>query len=421
MTEAFPRIDGVLHAEQVSLESLAARYGTPTYVYSRAGIEARWREFDAAFAGRKHRVCFAVKANSCLGILQLLAKLGAGFDVVSGGEIQRVLRAGGRTGHTVYSGVGKSVEEIRLALKAGIGCLNVESEAEFARIESVASETGTVAPIAVRVNPDLDAGTHPHIATGSVTSKFGVPWEQAKNLYSRAAGNPAFRIVGMACHIGSQIVHTAPFTAVAGYMRERTAELKDMGINLSHLNLGGGLGVRYRDETPPRPDELATAMDRELNGLEDLELLLEPGRWICAEAGVMLARVEYLKQRGDGSRVAIVDAAMNDLQRPVLYDAWHDIEPVGATRAVGTDEHWDLAGPVCESADVLARDRCLPLVPGMLLAIRTTGAYGAVMASNYNTRPRPVELLVTGNHTHVLRRRETIEELLAAESLFNTS
>ena len=417
MNPVFTRVGGTLYVEGVSLESIATRHGTPVYVYSRAGLEARWREFDAAFAGRTHRVCFAVKANSCLGVLQVLARLGSGFDIVSGGELERVLRAGGQARATVYSGTGKRAAEIRAALAAGIGCLNIESEAEFARVESIAAQAGASAPIAVRVNPNLDAGTHPHIATGTAASKFGLPWQQARELYRRALDNPALRITGLACHIGSQIVHTEPFIAMARYMRARVAELEHMGIRLEQLNLGGGLGVRYRDETPPAPAELAAIMARELDGLEDLELLLEPGRWICAEAGVMLTRVEYLKQRDDGTRLAIVDAAMNDLQRPVLYDAWHAVEPVGAARAAGADERWDLAGPVCESADVLARDRCLPIAPGMLLAVHTAGAYGAVMASNYNTRPRPAELLVAGEQVHVLRPRETIEALLAAESM----
>ncbi len=412
--EEFARAtDGLLYAGQLSLEALARDYGTPTYVYSRTLLEQRWRDFDAAF-NRAHLVCFAVKANSCLGVLQIMARLGSGFDVVSGGELARVLCAGGDAGQVVFSGVGKREAEITRALEAGIRCLNIESAQELERTAVIARQLGTVAPVAIRINPEMDPDTHPHIATGTAQSKFGLPWEQARELYRHAAQHPALRIEGIACHIGSQLTRLQTFREVALYLKAWVLELAGLGITLRHINVGGGLGIRYRDETPPTPQQLAGLLETELQELE-LELLLEPGRHICGPAGVLLTRVEYLKQRSDGSWTAIVDAAMNDLLRPALYDAWHAVESAGTP--AGLQACYELAGPVCESTDVLARERQLTLQPGTLLAVRTAGAYGAVMASNYNSRLRPCELLVQDRQVHILRPRQSIAELLATETL----
>ena len=412
--EGFARAaDGLLYAGQLSLEALARDYGTPTYVYSRPLLEQRWRDFDTAF-NRAHLVCFAVKANSCLGVLQIMARLGSGFDIVSGGELARVLRAGGDAGRVVFSGVGKQEAEISQALEAGVRCLNIESAQELQRTAAIAGQLGTVAPVAIRINPEMDPATHPHIATGTAQSKFGLPWEQARELYRHAAQHPALRVEGIACHIGSQLTRLQTFQEVALYLKARVLELAGLGIALRHINVGGGLGIRYRDETPPTPQQLAELLETELQEL-DLELLLEPGRYICGPAGVLLTRVEYLKQRSDSSWTAIIDAAMNDLLRPALYDAWHAVESAGPP--TGLQACYELAGPVCESTDVLARERQLTLQPGTLLAVHTTGAYGAVMASNYNSRPRPCELLVQDGQVHILRPRQSIAELLATETL----
>ncbi len=412
--DAFIPLRGCLHAEQVSLEQVAARFSTPCYVYSRAALEAGWRSFDQALQGRAHLVCFAVKANSNLAVLQLLASLGSGFDIVSAGELQRVLRAGARADRIVFSGVGKNTQELRLALETGIKCCNVESEPELMRLNGIAGELGLTAPVALRINPDVDPDTHPHVATGRHGSKFGLPWPQALKLFQRAADLPYLQPVGIACHIGSQITSLTPFLQAARKLSEWLQVLERVGIQLRHLNLGGGLGVPYAGEPVPSAAQYTEAVCSELGALP-LELVLEPGRAIAAGAGVLLTRVEYLK-RGAGNNFAVVDAAMNDLLRPALYDARHEIVPVRQHKQV-PPERWNVVGPVCESADQLGRDRSLALEAGDLLAIREAGAYGAAMSSNYNSRPRCCELIVDAGQIFEVRRRETWEDLVRGESL----
>jgi len=404
--------DQVLHLESVSLAGVAAQFGTPCYVYSRAAIERQWRAFDAAFAGRAHLVCYAVKANSTLGVLQVLARLGSGFDIVSVGELERVIAAGGAPARTVFSGVGKRADEMRRALEAGIRCFNVESESELHRLDAVAGSMNTVAPVALRVNPDVDAGTHPYISTGLRENKFGIGREEAVGIY-RAAGQLAHvRLTGVACHVGSQIVSLAPFQDAAARMAELVRELKDDGLVVDHVDLGGGLGVRHTNELPPEPAALVRAYCAAFAGI-DVELHVEPGRAIVANAGLLLTRVEYLKQNGI-KHFAVVDAAMNDLLRPALYKSWHDIVPVHAG-STAAQRRYDVVGPVCESADFLGLDRPLAISEGDLLAVCSVGAYGATMASNYNSRPRPVEVLVDGAQVREIRSRETLTDLWAAE------
>ena len=406
--------DGRLWAEDVDLTALAAEHGTPAYVYSRATLERHWKAFDAAFGDRRHLVCYAVKANSNLAILNLLARLGSGFDIVSGGELERVLRAGGDPGKVVFSGVGKLPAEMRRALEVGIRCFNVESAPELEALQSVAAELGVQAPVSLRVNPDVDAGTHPYISTGLKENKFGIPVEEAPAVYRRARELPNLRITGLDCHIGSQLTETRPFVDALARVLHLARELEQDGIRLEHLDLGGGLGVRYRDETPPQPEEYLRPL---LAALDDCpyEILIEPGRAIIANAGVLLTRVTYLKC-GDHKNFAIVDAAMNDLLRPSLYGAWQDIVPV-VPRSQGSPRRYDVVGPVCETGDFLGKDRDLTLEPGDLLAVRSAGAYGFSMSSNYNTRPRAVELLVDSDHVHVARQRETLEDLVRGESV----
>lgn len=409
---------GELHAEQVPLADVARRHGTPVYVYSRATLTRHFHAFDQALAGHEHLVCYAVKANSNLGVLQVLARLGAGFDIVSGGELARVLRAGGEPRKVVFSGVGKTVAEMRQALAAGIGCFNVESEAELLRLNDTALQLETRAPIALRVNPDVDPKTHPYISTGLKANKFGVDIAEGERLYALARTLPGLDIAGVACHIGSQLQDLAPFLAALERVLALVDRLAAQGITLAHLDLGGGLGVRYDAEAPPSPADLATAVRDRLAG-RALKLLLEPGRAIAGNAGVLVTRVEYLKP-GTGKNFAVVDAAMNDLLRPALYQGWHAVLPVrervgdggGVARAT-----YDVVGPVCESGDWLARDRELAIAPGDLLAIRTAGAYGFTMSSNYNTRPRAAEVLVDGGQMHLVRARESIEDLLRGETL----
>lgn len=407
--------DGRLWAEGVDLAALAAEHGTPAYVYSRATLERHWKAFDAAFGDRRHLVCYAVKANANLAVLNLLARLGSGFDIVSGGELERVLRAGGDPGKVVFSGVGKQPAEMRRALEAGIRCFNVESAPELEALQSVAAELGVQAPVSLRVNPDVDAGTHPYISTGLKENKFGIPVEEAPAVYRRARELPNIRITGLDCHIGSQLTETRPFVDALARVLHLARELEQDGIALEHLDLGGGLGVRYRDETPPQPEEYLRPL---LAALEDCpyEILIEPGRAIVANAGLLLTRVTYLKC-GDHKNFAIVDAAMNDLLRPSLYGAWQEIVPV-VPRASGTSRTYDVVGPVCETGDFLGKDRELTLEPGDLLAVRSAGAYGFSMSSNYNTRPRAVELLVHGDQVHVARQRESLEDLLRGERVF---
>lgn len=407
--------DGQLCAEAVPLSAIAQAVGTPCYVYSRATIERHYRVFDEAFAGHPHLVCYAVKANSNLAVLNLLARLGSGFDIVSAGELERVVRAGGDPGKTVFSGVGKTADEMRAALAAGVMCFNVESAPELERLNEVALAAGRQAAVALRVNPDVDARTHPYIATGLRDNKFGVPIESAHALYRRARELPGLRVSGVACHIGSQLTETGPFVDALERVLDLVQRLAAEGIALDHVDVGGGVGIRYQDESPPLPAEYAAALLERVRarGLR-IKLTIEPGRAIVGNAGVLLTRVEYLKH-SPHKNFCVVDAAMNDLIRPSLYKAWQAIVPV-AERA-GSDALYDVVGPVCETGDFLGRDRRLDVQPGDLLAVRSAGAYGAVMSSNYNSRPLVPEVLVDGDRFDVVRRRETLDEMLARESI----
>jgi diaminopimelate decarboxylase len=411
--QPFSYRDNVLFAEGVALPAIAERFGTPTYVYSRAHIEAQYRAYADALAGLPHLVCFAVKANSNLGVLNLLARLGAGFDIVSRGELERVLSAGGEPGKIVFSGVGKSREDMRRALEVGVHCFNVESAEELERLQEVAASLGKRAPISLRVNPDVDAGTHPYISTGLKENKFGIDIAKAEAVYARAAELPNLEIIGVDCHIGSQLTSLSPFLDALDRLLLLIDRLAERGIRIRHLDLGGGLGVQYRDEQPPLAGEYIAAVRERLAG-RDLELVFEPGRSIVANAGVLLTRVEFLK-RTDHKDFAIVDAAMNDLIRPALYQAWMDIVPV--EQRSGEAARYDIVGPICETGDFLGKDRELVLREGDLLAVRSAGAYGFVMSSNYNTRGRAAEVLVDGEQVHEVRRRETLTELFAGESL----
>lgn len=406
--------DGRLLAEEVDLAAVAAEFGTPCYVYSRATIERHWRAFDHALAGRRHLVCYAVKANSNLAVLNVLARLGAGFDIVSVGELERVLRAGGDPAKVVFSGVGKRTDEMRRALEAGIRCFNVESEAELHRLNAIAGELGRRAPIALRVNPDVDAGTHPYISTGLKENKFGIDIEAAPAIYAQAARLPHIEVVGVDCHIGSQLTSVAPFVDALDRVLLLLDRLAEQGVAIKHLDLGGGLGIRYRDENPPLPADHADAVLARLADRPQ-EILVEPGRAIVGNAGVLLTRVEYLKCTPHRN-FAIVDAAMNDLVRPALYGAWQRIMPV-APRTSGTTRTYDVVGPVCETGDFLGKERELAIEPGDLLAVRSAGAYGFAMSSNYNTRPRAAEVMVDGDRAYLVRQRETLDYLMAGESL----
>ncbi|MDU9391070.1 diaminopimelate decarboxylase [Pseudomonas sp. zfem002] len=411
--DAFNYRDGELFAEGVGLSAIAARFGTPTYVYSRAHIEAQYRSYADALQGTSHLVCFAVKANSNLGVLNVLARLGSGFDIVSGGELERVLAAGGRADRVVFSGVGKTREDMRRALEVGVHCFNVESTEELERLQQVAAEMGVRAPVSLRVNPDVDAGTHPYISTGLKENKFGIAIADAEEVYIRAAQLPNLEVVGVDCHIGSQLTSLEPFLDALDRILMLVDRLGDCGILLNHLDLGGGLGVRYRDEQPPLAGDYIKAV-RERLGERDLALVFEPGRHIVANAGVLLTRVEYLKHT-EHKDFAIVDAAMNDLIRPALYQAWMDVSAVQPRD--GEPRPYDVVGPICETGDFLAKDRALNLAEGDLLAVRSAGAYGFVMSSNYNTRGRSAEVLVDGDQAFEVRRRETVAELFAGESL----
>ncbi len=409
---------GRLTVEGVAVDDIAERVGTPFYLYSRAHIEARWRAFDRAFGAREHLVCYAVKANSNLAVLNVLARLGSGFDIVSVGELERVLAAGGHANQVVFSGVGKGVHEIERAIEAGILCFNVESEAELVRINETAARLGQHAAVSLRVNPDVDARTHPYISTGLKESKFGIAMEHARAAYHVAKALSHLRIVGVDCHIGSQLTELAPFEDSVARVLALVDELAAEGIVLQHLDLGGGLGIRYRDEQPPTPEEYVKAMllaiDRKHGKYAHLKLLIEPGRAIVGNAGLLITRVQYLKHH-DAKNFAIVDAAMNDLMRPALYDAWQDIIPV--RQRDGAPQNYDVVGPVCESGDFLGRDRPLNVQSGDLLAVCSAGAYGSSMSSNYNTRPRAPEIMVDNGKFHEVRRRETLEEMLLSESL----
>jgi len=411
--EAFRLIDGVLHAEDVALPAIAAQHGTPCYVYSRAALEAACRAYTAAFAGTPHLVCYALKANSNLAVLNLFARLGCGFDIVSGGELARVLAAGGDPGKVVFSGVGKTETEMATALAAGILCFNVESEAELATLDAVAGRLGVRAPVSFRVNPDVDPRTHPYVATGLKESKFGIPFADAPGLYRSAAARRNVVVRGIDCHIGSQITDLPAYAEAAAKMFELVDRIEAEGTRLDHVDLGGGIGIRYRDEATIDLADYADAVRGAL-GSRTHRLLFEPGRFLVGNAGVLLARVLFLKP-GDERSFAIVDAAMNDLIRPALYDAWHGVEPVEPH--AGEARCWQVVGPICESGDFLARDRELALSPGDLIAVRGAGAYAFAMSSNYNSRPRACEVMVDGRRAHVVRTREAVNDLYARESM----
>jgi diaminopimelate decarboxylase len=417
MTDAFTYRGAQLFAEGVALADIATSLGTPCYVYSRAHIEAQWRAFDHAFGARDHLVCYAVKANSNLAVLDVLARLGSGFDIVSVGELERVIAAGGDPGKVVFSGVGKGEHEMERALEVGIACFNVESDAELERLNEVAGRVGRHAPVSLRINPDVDARTHPYISTGLKENKFGIPMHDALAAFRRALELPHLRVLGVDCHIGSQLTELAPFADAVARVAALLDALVAGGLTLRHLDLGGGLGIRYRDEQPPSPAAYVAALLERLDVHADkhrhLKIIIEPGRAIVGNAGVLLTRVQYLKHN-EAKNFAIVDAAMNDLMRPALYDAWQDIIPV--TRRDAAFQRYDVVGPVCETGDFLGRDRALSLQSGDLLAVCSAGAYGSSMSSNYNTRPRGPEIMVDGAKFHVVRRRETVQELLLPES-----
>ena len=411
----FRRLDGNLYAENIALADLANRFGTPLFVYSRAYLESCWQAYDHAFGNMPHTICYAVKANANLGVLSCLARLGSGFDIVSGGELGRVLAAGGKAEAIVFSGVGKTREEMRQALSAGIGCFNVESAQELRRLDAEAQALGKRAPIALRVNPDVDAQTHPYIATGLRNNKFGIDIQHARETYALARDLPAIEPIGVACHIGSQLTSVTPLLDAAQRVLSLIDDLAADGIRLNHLDLGGGLGIRYHDEQPPAIAEYITALTPLIRHRK-LTIAVEPGRSIVGNAGMLLTRVEYLKRNGD-KQFAIVDAAMNDLPRPALYDAHHVIEPVSPPPANRNRQRLDIVGPICESGDFLARDRELAIQEGELLAIHSAGAYAFAMASNYNSRCRAAEVMVDGQHVHLVRRRESLYDLLQAEAV----
>ena len=413
MNEYFHYQQNQLFVENVSLNDIAQRFGTPCYVYSRTALTDGFRQFAEAFKGREHLICYAVKANSNLAILNLFARLGAGFDIVSGGELQRVLAAGGAANKVVFSGVGKSEAEMRQALEAEILCFNVESSSELDRLNEVAGSMGKVAPISLRVNPDVDAKTHPYISTGLKQNKFGVAYTEALALYHKAATMPHIRITGMDCHIGSQLTQTSPFIAAAEKVLALVDQLRAAGIVLEHLDLGGGLGIRYDDETPPSIAEYAKALLGVLSGRSE-KIIVEPGRVLVGNAGVLLTRIEYLKH-GEEKNFAIVDAAMNDLMRPALYDAYHTILPV-QKRAAATQQY-EVVGPICETGDFFGHAREMAVDKGDTLAVMSAGAYGMSMSSNYNTRPRAAEVMVDGAVAHLVRERETVRQLYAAEKI----
>jgi len=406
--------NGELYAESVAIEDIASQLGTPFYAYSRATLERHWKAFDESLGKRRHLICYAVKANSNLAVLNLFARLGSGFDIVSGGELYRVIKAGGNPAKTVFSGVGKSEPDIRYALEQGIHCVNIESEAELERVSRIASEMGRVAPIALRVNPDVDAKTHPYISTGLKENKFGIEIQRAEEIYAKAKALSSINIIGVACHIGSQLTDVKPFLDAMDRVLALVDRLAAMDIQLQHLDLGGGLGVTYDKETPPLPSDYAAAISQRL-GERDLEIHLEPGRAIAANAGLLVTRVEYLKQ-GEGKGFVIVDAAMNDLLRPSLYQAWQKIIPVKQAQQ-GQEKMYDVVGPICETGDFLGKDRKLAVAEGDLLAIRSAGAYGFSMSSNYNSRPRVAEVMVDGDRFVVARERETLEDLIQGEHL----
>ena len=405
---------GRLWSESVPLDRIAQEIGTPCYVYSRAALTAAYEAFDTAFAGRDHLICYAVKANSNLAILNLFARLGSGFDIVSGGELQRVLKAGGDPQKIVFSGVGKRADEMRAALNAGILCFNVESRPELETLDRIAREMNRMAPVSLRVNPDVDAKTHPYISTGLKENKFGIPFEEAELLYASSRQFANLRITGLDCHIGSQLTELAPFAEACEKMLELLDRLEAKGLQIEHLDLGGGLGIRYSAENPPAAQDYVKALCGQI-GQRKQRILIEPGRALVGNAGLLLTRVEYLKH-SPHRNFAIVDAAMNDLMRPSLYGAYHEILPLTAKND-GDVKTYQVVGPVCETGDFLGHDRELALSEGDLLAVMSAGAYGMSMSSNYNTRPRPAEVMVDGDQFHVIRERETLEQLMAGEMI----
>ena len=404
-----------LYVEDLPVKQLAEEFGTPLYIYSRATLERHWHAFDSALGEHPHLICYAVKANSNIGILNVMAKLGSGFDIVSQGELERVLAAGGEASKVVFSGVAKSRAEIMRALEVGIRCFNVESVAELHHINQIAGEMGKVAPISLRVNPDVDAHTHPYISTGLKENKFGVSVDEAREVYKLAATLPHVKITGMDCHIGSQLTELHPFLDATDRLIRLIEQLKEDGITLKHLDLGGGSGVTYTDETPPHPSDYATALLNKLKDYEDLEIILEPGRAIAANAGILVAKVQYLKSN-ESRNFAITDTGMNDMIRPALYEAYMNI--IEIDRTLGREKAiYDVVGPVCETSDFLGKQRELAIAEGDYIAQRSAGAYGASMSSNYNSRPRTAEVLVDGNKAHLIRRRENLSELWALESI----
>ena len=404
-----------LYVEDLPVKQLAEEFGTPLYIYSRATLERHWHAFDSALGDHPHLICYAVKANSNIGILNVMAKLGSGFDIVSQGELERVLAAGGEASKVVFSGVAKSRAEIMRALEVGIRCFNVESIAELHHINQIAGEMGKIAPISLRVNPDVDAHTHPYISTGLKENKFGVSVDEAREVYKLAATLPHVKITGMDCHIGSQLTELQPFLDAADRLIRLIEQLQEDGITLKHLDLGGGLGVTYTDETPPHPSDYAAALLNKLKGYENLEIILEPGRAIAANAGILVAKVQYLKSN-ESRNFAITDTGMNDMIRPALYEAYMNIIEIDRTlereKAI-----YDVVGPVCETSDFLGKQRELAIAEGDYIAQRSAGAYGASMSSNYNSRPRTAEVLVDGDKAHLIRRRESLSELWALESI----
>lgn len=410
--------EGRLWAEDVDISANIENWGTPCYVYSRATIERHWKAFDSALGDQPHLVCYAVKANSNLAVLNVLAKLGSGFDIVSLGELERVLKAGGSADKIVFSGVGKTADEMRRAIDVGIRCFNVESQAELSLLEQVAAEKGVQAPVSLRVNPDVDAKTHPYISTGLKDNKFGIAIEDALAVYQTIADSKHLKVEGVDCHIGSQLTEVKPFVDALDRVLALVDRLAEKNIRLHHLDLGGGLGIRYQDETPPLPEEQMAAIRQRLQGrafADEIEILIEPGRAIAGNAGILLTRVQYIKHN-EAKNFAVVDAAMNDLMRPALYQAWQAIVPVleNSSQPVKT---YDVVGPICETGDFLGKQRELAIAQGDLLAVLSAGAYGFTMSSNYNSRPRVAEIMVDGDAYQVVRQRETIEQLFANESL----
>ena len=404
-----------LYVEDLPVKQLAEEFGTPLYIYSRATLERHWHAFDSALGEHPHLICYAVKANSNIGILNVMAKLGSGFDIVSQGELERVLAAGGEASKVVFSGVAKSRAEIMRALEVGIRCFNVESIAELHHINQIAGEMGKIAPISLRVNPDVDAHTHPYISTGLKENKFGVSVDEAREVYKLAATLPHVKITGMDCHIGSQLTELQPFLDATDRLIRLIEQLQEDGITLKHLDLGGGLGVTYTDETPPHPSDYAAALLNKLKDYKDLEIILEPGRAIAANAGILVAKVQYLKSN-ESRNFAITDTGMNDMIRPALYEAYMNI--IEIDRTLGREKAiYDVVGPVCETSDFLGKQRELAIAEGDYIAQRSAGAYGASMSSNYNSRPRTAEVLVDGNKAHLIRRRESLSELWALESI----